>query len=346
MTSTLTPDSKSRTILITGSTSGIGYQAALKILNAGNKLILPCRNELRSKYLFEKLVKDLNSDIDLLETSYFPVCDLADLNTIDHCMRDLFLRYECIDTLILNAGLQYTGAENPKWSSQGFELTFAVNHLGHHYLFERIEPLLCESNSPRIVITSSEVHNPQSPGGRIGQPAGLGSLLGMLEGKGFSMVDGISEFSADKAYKDSKLCNIIFAKEICKRLNQRGIFMPVIAWAPGLVIPRSNEGFFRYSRKYNELGQRLFTLIARDLFRITENPQVAGALLAKLATSNEYNDPIFSYFSNKVNGPGKRFFKKSVISSEASKDEIGKLLWENSIRLINNSIGQSNSKDI
>ena len=61
--------------------------------------------------------------------------------------------------------------------------------------------------------------------------------------------------------------------------KKKGLKIPVIAWAPGLVIPKSSEGFFRYSRKYNEYGQRIFALIVRDLFHITETPERAGKLL-------------------------------------------------------------------
>ena len=69
----------------------------------------------------------------------------------------------------------------------------------------------------------------------------------------------------------------------------------VIAWAPGLVISRDSQGFFRYSRKYNELGQRLFAFFVRDLFHLTETPEVAGHILSTLATSSKYETSGFFY---------------------------------------------------
>jgi len=59
------------------------------------------------------------------------------------------------------------------------------------------------------------------------------------------MVDGERPFNADKAYKDSKLCNLLMALQI----HQQRPDIPVVAWSPGLVIPRTSEGFFRNSRQ-------------------------------------------------------------------------------------------------
>ena len=73
---------------------------------------------------------------------YTPIMDLSDLKDIDNLCFELKKRRLNIDVLILNAGLQYTGSKTPRRSVQGIELTFAVNHLGHQYLVQRILPLL------------------------------------------------------------------------------------------------------------------------------------------------------------------------------------------------------------
>ena len=99
-----------------------------------------------------------------------------------------------------------------------------------------------------------------SSGGRVGAKASLGNLSGLKNAKGFEMIDG-NKFNADKAYKDSKLCNILFARKLSDNFIKKKLSIPVIAWAPGLVISRDNQGFFRYSRKYNQLGQILFCLL-------------------------------------------------------------------------------------
>jgi len=176
------------------------------------------------------------------------------------------------------------------------------------------------------VVTSSEVHDPSSAGGKVGQPAGLGDLAGLRQGPGSAMVNG-GPFDAEKAYKDSKLCNLLMAREVERQLRQQGQSLPVLAWSPGLVIPRGSGGFFRYSRTQNPFGQVLFALVARDLLRLTETPERAGALLAGLATSSPA-DPIgFQYWSNRVLGPGRLRFELAEPSLEARSDGLARELW-------------------
>ena len=100
----------------------------------------------------------------------------------------------------------------------------------------------------RIIITSSDVHNPKSSGGNIGQKAGLNELINFKD----EIQVPFKNFSADKSYKNSKLCNILFAKELSKRLSFKKKNISVLSWAPGLVIPDKELGFFRYSQTFNK----------------------------------------------------------------------------------------------
>jgi protochlorophyllide reductase len=334
-----------RRILLTGASSGIGYQAALLLRLAGHLLTLPCRDGPTAEATLERLEREAGpgfpdaatpatDTIGLGPPAEAPVCDLADLVSVERCANELLRRGEPIDTLVLNAGLQTTGAPTPLRSAQGHELTIAVNHLGHQALAQRLLPLLDRGRTPRVVVTASEVHDPGAPGGRVGSPAGLGDLAGLKAGPGFVMVNGQASFDADKSYKDSKLCNLLFARELERRLRLRGTPMPVLAWSPGLVIPRSSGGFFRYSRRHNEWGQRLFALVARDLLRITATPQQAGALLAGLATDSSYGGEGFSYRSNRVQGPGRLRFEAAEPSREARDDGLARDLWAISAELV------------
>ena len=324
---------KPLTIFITGGSSGIGFQAALRLISLGNNIILPCKNIFRANQVLTHIFNQLPCDLSEKGSIYTPIMDLSDLNSIDSLCSEVKKRELNIDVLILNAGLQYTGSKTPRRSTQGFELTFAVNHLAHFYLTKNLIPLINRSNDSRIIITSSEVHNPMSSGGRVGARAGLGNLSGLASGSGFEMIDG-NQFNADKAYKDSKLCNILFAKELSNRLEKKSLPIKVIAWAPGLVISRDNEGFFRYSRKYNQLGQILFSFLARDILKITTSNEKAGMILSDLVSSCKYNKPYFEYYSNKISSPGKFVFEKSNISEEAQKQGLSNRLWELSESLI------------
>jgi len=313
-----------RRILLTGGSSGIGFEAATLLLKAGHHLTLPCRDATTAAALRERLGGRIET----------PICDLADLSSIDRCAASLLAKGEPIDTLVLNAGLQYSGGAEPRWSAQGFELTIAVNHLGHQALLQQLLPLLLRGTAPRLVVTASEVHDPSTAGGKVGRPAGLGDLAGLRQGPGAPMLDGNSSFNAEKAYKDSKLCNLLMAREVERRLREQGTPLTVFAWSPGLVIPRSDGGFFRYSRSHNPLGQALFALVARDLLRLSETPERAGTLLAGLASTSPPQASGFQYWSNRVLGPGRLRFEASQPSADACSDTLARQLWDLSAQII------------
>jgi protochlorophyllide reductase len=147
------------------------------------------------------------------------------------------------------------------------------------------------------------------------------------------MVDG-GAFNAEKAYKDSKLCNVLMARAVERRLGLKGTPLPVIAWSPGLVIPRGAGGFFRDSQRLNPIGQALFAFAARDLLRLTESPEGAGALLAGLATTPPDEPSGFQYWSNRVLGPGRRRFERVEPSAEARSEALAAELWQLSAQAV------------
>jgi protochlorophyllide reductase len=302
---------------MTGGSSGIGLEAAAVLIEAGHRLILPCRDASG----VERVQRRLGAAV------HTPLCDLADLTSVAACCEALRAAAEPIDTLILNAGMQYSGAREPRWSAQGFERTIAVNHLAHQALLQWLLPLLRAGTAPRLVVTASEVHDPEAPGGRVGRPAGLGDLAGLRMGAGSPMLAGEARFDAEKAYKDSKLCNLLMARELERRLRRQGVALPVLAWSPGLVIARGEGGFFRESRRLNPLGQSLFAWLARDLLRLTETPQRAGRLLAGLAVDPLPQTAGFQYWSNRVLGPGRLRFEACAPSADARDDDLAEQVW-------------------
>jgi len=315
-------------ILLTGGTSGIGYQATLNLIEKDYSVIVLCRNQARADHLRKLLENDNISQDRINHLLTSPIVNLSDFDSINS-FADNFIKQKInVNSFVFNAGLQYTGSKKIRRSAQNIELTIAINHLSHHLLIQRLLPTLLQSKSPRVVITSSEVHNPQTPGGKIGKSAALGELSGIQRTSDFFMIDDSSTFDADKAYKDSKLCNILFAKELSRRLEAININIPIICWAPGLVIPKNRNGFFRHSRKYNELGQIAFAFIARDLLRITETPKKAGKILMDLTVSDRYLSQKFIFISNKIKRLGEMVLEESNISEEAQNKFKAKRLWE------------------
>ena len=307
-------------VLITGASSGIGLEAARQLAASGHRLTLFCRDAERCAQTRQQLLEAGAAP----EQLAFIAADLADLLSVEQGCQQLLEQGMTVDALVLNAGQQRAGAGSPVRSAQGIEITFAVNQLAHQWMAMRLVPLLRQAEQPRLVITASDVHNPATGGGKVGLPAGLGDLAGLRAGAGFVMVDGSDRFDGDKAYKDSKLCNVLLARELARQL---GDAMPVIAWSPGLVITRGKEGFFRHNRQSNPVGMGLFALVARDLLRVTESVQAAGRLLAALATDASFDQPGFAYFSNQLVRPGLHRFGAADTSAEGADGAKAAELW-------------------
>ena len=208
-------------VLITGGSSGVGLEASRLLLLSGHQLTLCCRSQDRCEQTQQTLL-NAGADPDLID---YLVVDQADLQSVSQACQQLLQQGNPIDFLVLNAGQQRAGDPNPAFSAQGIELTFAVNQLAHQWMLMQLLPLLKATPQPRLVITASDVHDPATGGGRVGQPAGLGDLAGLKCGAGFVMLDGNDRFDGEKAYKDSKLCNVLMGREIDRQ--QQG----ALAWS-------------------------------------------------------------------------------------------------------------------
>jgi protochlorophyllide reductase len=195
-----------QTIVVTGANSGIGFDACKRLAQQGHNLVLACRTMDKSVATAFRL-KDLGGTMITAE------CDLASLVSIKAFADKLpsLIDNKKIDCLCLNAGLaRNTASKDVARTADGFELTVGTNYFGHFHLNQLLLPSINPSGG-RIVSTASGVHDPESPGGQQGEKATLGDVKGLeQDGRSCEMLDG-GAFSADKAYKDSKVCTTIFA---------------------------------------------------------------------------------------------------------------------------------------
>lgn len=204
---------KDKIILITGSTDGIGKQTAIDLAAMGAQVIVHGRNVGKAKETAQNIIKiSGNNSLD------FVVADLSSLNQIRKMADDLHQRYSKIDVLINNAGIFKTKRE---LSENGFEMTFAINHLSYFLLTNLILDLIKNSESKRIVNVASQAH---------------GNDLD------FDNLQGEKYYEGYDAYARSKLCNIMFTYTLSRKLEGTGITTNVLH--PGVISTKLlHEGF-------------------------------------------------------------------------------------------------------
>ncbi len=183
-----------RNVLITGSTDGIGRQTALQLAGKGYRVIIHGRNEGKVRATVAGIQQATgNAGVTGV------IGNLASLKEVQSLARDIREQVDALDVLINNAGVFQTHFERSK---DGYEMTFAVNHLAHFLLTRELLPLLKKSREGRIVIVSSMAH-----ASRID----------------FDNLQGEKGFDGYEAYSVSKLCNLLFGYKLARDLERTGI---------------------------------------------------------------------------------------------------------------------------
>lgn len=184
-----------RVCLVTGASNGIGKAAAIKLAKMGASLVLLCRDrDLGETAMAEISLRSGNDDIDLL------LADLGSLRQVREAAAAFLDSGRPLHVLVNNAGaihMEFGVTED------GIETTFAVNHLGHFLLTNMLLGRMRESGPARIVNVSSEAHKIGYGDGRIA----------------FDDLMGERQYGGWKAYGQSKLANILFTRELARRLN-------------------------------------------------------------------------------------------------------------------------------
>lgn len=200
------PDQTGRRILITGVTSGLGYQSALELAARGAEVILAARNPAKLETTVRQLSQAApNAPLERL------IIDLSDLGSIRRAAKQA-MALGAIDVLINNAGVMATPYER---TVDGFELQFATNHLGPFALTGLLLPQLIESGNGRVVTVSSTMH-------RLARRAPLGDPR-VMRGR----------YSKWDCYSQSKLANLLFTYELDRRLRAAGDPVKALAAHPG-----------------------------------------------------------------------------------------------------------------
>jgi NAD(P)-dependent dehydrogenase (short-subunit alcohol dehydrogenase family) len=283
------PNQKGKVVVVTGSSSGIGFEAARVLAEKQATVIIAVRNLEKGNKAVEKiLVQNKEADVKVLEL------DLANLESVERFAENFKKEYSRLDLLINNAGVMI-----PPYSktSDGFELQFGTNHLGHYALTGSLLELLLKTEGSRIVNVSSGAHK-------------VGNLN----------FDDLTwekrSYSAWRAYGDSKIANLYFTYELDRQLKEHHLDLIVTAAHPGYTATelQRNMGVFEF----------LNSIFAQDV-SIGSLPTLRAATEGGLK-GKEYFGPggLMEMWGNPVR----------VESNELSKDgTIAKKLWEVSEKL-------------
>lgn len=202
------PSQRGRIFLVTGGTSGIGYESAKALAAAGAEVVIAARNPERG----QEAITSIRQETPQAHVS-FEVLDLADLASVRALSERLDATLPRLDGLINNAGIM----EPPErgTSADGFEMQFAVNYLGHFALTAELLPLLQKADAPRVVTLSSIAAD---RGGAIH----------------FSDLQFEQAYDPAAAYSQSKLACLMFALELQRRSDAAGWSLQSIASHPGV----------------------------------------------------------------------------------------------------------------
>ena len=274
---------RGKTVVITGGTSGIGEVAALELAQMGARIVLVAREKSRAEATLARLRK---RGPELAHTAHY--ADLTRLAEMKRVAAQIAAVEPRIDVLINNAGAMF-GAR--AITQDGLERTFALNHMAYFVVTEGLRERLAVAGDARIVNTASDAHR--------GATLDLSDLQSE-QGSG-----------AMQAYGRSKLCNILFTRELARRLHGSGITANCLH--PGFVATRFGD----------QSGGLISHMIWLAKF-LAISPAEGARTIVHLASSPE------------VAGiSGKYFYKcrATTPSPAAQDDQAALLLWERSAKL-------------
>ncbi|HWF15382.1 MAG TPA: SDR family oxidoreductase [Acidimicrobiales bacterium] len=186
-----------KVVVVTGSNIGIGLETAVGVAERGATTILACRNQAKAEAAAKEVTqRTWNDDVHVV------ALDLADLASVCKAAEEITTRWSRLDVLVNNAGGTWSQRQH---TAQGFEYTFGVNHLGHFYLTNLLLDRL-RANAPARVVNLTSV----------GHHAAFGGMR-------FDDLQSEKRYEGMEVYCRSKLANVLFTRQLAKRLEGTGV---------------------------------------------------------------------------------------------------------------------------
>lgn len=256
-----------KVVIVTGSNTGIGKETARDLARRGAKVILACRDLQKAESAASEIRSSSSSSLHVVPK----YCDLASLKSVRNFADDILTSEQRIDVLVCNAG---SGSPFGRHLTEdGFELQFQTNHLSHFLLINLLLPLMKQTPSgARVVITSSLAHR-----------------FGRIDLQNIARADSYSSHPF-LTYCDTKLLNVITAKELARRLRADNSNVTANALHPGTI--------FTNGIRYNEIWYvKLFLLFMCYLYGHRTEEQGAQTLIY-LSVSEEVEQVSGQYFAD------------------------------------------------
>ncbi len=282
------PDLTGRRAIVTGANSGLGLQESIALARRGVRVTLACRDEARGLAALDRVRDESGSrlvDLRLL--------DLADLSSVRSFAEGWD---EPLDLLIANAGVMAVPFGR---TADGFERQLGTNHLGHFALAGLLLPALRRSTAARVVTVSSLAHR-----------------MGRID---FDDLQGVQRYDRWRAYGQSKLANLLWAREFDRRVRASSDPILVAAAHPGGSATNLTQGLAGSNKRVASIVDR----VSKAVFQ----SDVAGSLPILYAATmpdvlgGEYFGP--DGFGEARGGPA-----RAARSSRAYDDRIALRLWE------------------
>ncbi|WP_448560472.1 protochlorophyllide reductase [Trichothermofontia sp.] len=308
------------TVIITGASSGVGLHGSKALAKRGWHVIMACRN-------LEKAEKAAQ-EIGMPAGSYTILhIDTADLNSVRTFVQAFRATGRRLDALVCNAAIYMPLLKEPLRSPEGYELTVATNHLGHFLLCNLMLEDLKPSPIKRLVLLGTVTHNPDEVGGKVYPRPNLGNLEGFTAGfkPPISMIDG-KKFEPVRAYKESKVCNVLTMRELHRRYHEStGIVFS--SFYPGCV---AETPLFR---NHYPLFQKLFPLFQKYITKGYVSQELAGERLAMVVADPEFGQSGVYWSWGNRQKEGRKAFQQQV-SPQARDEELAKRVWDLSAKLV------------
>jgi protochlorophyllide reductase len=323
------------TVVITGASSGVGLYAAKAMAQRGWNVVMACRDVAKAA----AAAQAVGMSPDRYTIMHI---DLGSLESVRKFVADFRSTGKSLDALVCNAAVYLPLLKEPMRSPEGYELSVATNHFGHFLLCNLMLEDLKTSTAAdrRLIILGTVTANSKELGGKIPipAPADLGDLQGLAAGfkAPIAMIDG-KPFKAGKAYKDSKLCNMMTSRELHHRYHEStGIVFNTLY--PGCV---ADTPLFRNSYP---LFQKIFPWFQKNVTKGYVSQELAGERVAQVVADPEFKQSgVHWSWGNRQTEGGKAFVQE--LSERASDDKAVKM-WELSAKLVGLADSDVTSADL